>query len=164
VGQGRPMVVMRTFSKIFGLAGLRLGYALVHPALAPYLNAVHEPFNVNRAALVAGLASLRRVELLEARREEVRRARERLVAAVQAAGINSLRSDANFVLFELGVDDERVCESLARQGLLLRPGSELGLPGYVRVTTGEEQLMEQVGSRIAEAVQRERAHGAPAMS
>jgi histidinol-phosphate aminotransferase len=156
VAQGRPIVVLRTFSKIFGLAGLRLGYALVHESLAPYLNAVHEPFNVNRAALAGGLASLRRVELLDARREQARRARERLVAPLSAAGIRCLSSDANFVLVDVGVDDDHVCEVLGREGFLLRPGSELGLPGYVRVTTGEERLMEQVGSRIAAAAERER--------
>jgi histidinol-phosphate aminotransferase len=154
VSAGRPIVILRTFSKIFGLAGLRLGYALVGESLAPYLNAVHEPFNVNRAALAAGLASLRRVDLLDARRDQTRRARDRLVAEAEAAGIVAVRSDANFVLLELRVDDERVCEALAREGLLLRPGSELGLPGYVRVTTGEEQLMERVGTRLAEVVQR----------
>jgi len=155
VGRGRPVVILRTFSKIFGLAGLRLGYALVDEPLAPYLNAVHEPFNVNRAALAAGLASLRRVDLLGARRDRARRARERLAEAVTASGIAAVSSDANFVLLKLGVDDERVCEVLAREGLLLRPGSELGLPGYVRVTTGAEELMERVGLRISEAVQRE---------
>jgi histidinol-phosphate aminotransferase len=156
IGRGRPMIVLRTFSKIFGLAGLRLGYALVHESLAPYLNAVHEPFNVNRAALAAGLASLKRVDLLVQRREQAREARGRLVEPLRAAGLKAIESHANFVLIELGVDDLWVCEALAREGLLLRPGSELGLPGYARVTTGEEQLMEHVGKRIAEVVEQER--------
>ncbi len=161
VAQGRLIVVLRTFSKIFGLAGLRLGYVLVHESLAPYLSAVHEPFNVNRAALAGGLASLRRVELLDSRREQVRRARERLLVPLRAAGIRCLGSDANFVLVDAGVDDGRVCDMLAREGLLLRPGSELGLSGYVRVTTGEEGLMDQVGARIVEAVDRERSTAPP---
>jgi histidinol-phosphate aminotransferase len=156
VAQDRPLILLRTFSKIFGLAGLRLGYALVHESLAPRLNAVHEPFNVNRAALAGGLASLRRVELLEARRDQVRASRGRLVAPLAEARIRSLESDANFVLIELETDDQSVCDALAREGILLRPGSELGLPGYVRVTTGEEGLMEHVGTRIAEVVQRSR--------
>ncbi len=150
---GRPVVVLRTFSKIFGLAGLRLGYMIVDGTLAPHINAVQEPFNVNRAALAAGLASLRRTEALTGRREQVRRARERLLGA--AGGIAALPSDANFVLMDLGDDDVRVAESLAaREGVLVRPGSEFGLPGYVRVTTGEEELMETVGAQIAGAVRR----------
>jgi histidinol-phosphate aminotransferase len=154
---GAPLIVLRTFSKIFGLAGLRLGYALVDESLAGYVNAVQEPFNVNEAALTAGLASLRRVDLLAPRRDQVRDARGRLVAPLEAAGLRTLSSDANFVLIELGVDDQSVFEALAREGLLVRPGSEFGLPGYVRVTTGEAQLMEHVGTRIAEVVEREAA-------
>jgi histidinol-phosphate aminotransferase len=147
---GRPVAVLRTFSKIFGLAGLRLGYLLVDASLAPHIDAVQEPFNVNRAALAAGLASLSRAGELPARREQVRRARERLVAV---AGITALPSDANFVLLALGTDDIRVAEILAeRDGVLVRPGSEFGLPGHIRVTTGEEELMEAVGARIAVAV------------
>jgi histidinol-phosphate aminotransferase len=155
LGGGAPMIVLRTFSKIFGLAGLRLGYALVDSSLAPYINAVQEPFNVNRAALAAGLASLGRVELLPERRDQVRQARQRLAEPLNAAGLRTLNSDANFVLVELGVDDQRVFEALAREGLLVRPGSEFGLPDYIRVTTGETELMEEVATRIAEAVERE---------
>jgi histidinol-phosphate aminotransferase len=151
---GRPVIVLRTFSKIFGLAGLRLGYLLVHESLAPHLNAVLEPFNVNRAALSAGIASLRRTELLPARREQVARARRRLAAPLSATGIRALESDANFVLFDLGDDDLRVADALARDGILLRPGSEFGLPGYARVTTGEEELMDDVGRRIAATIRR----------
>jgi histidinol-phosphate aminotransferase len=156
IEQRRPVILLRTFSKIFGLAGLRLGYALVDESLAPFLNAVQEPFNVNRAALAAGVASLKRVELLKERREHAREARQLLVERMPAAGIEPIESHANFVLLELGVDDIAVCEALARQGLLVRPGSELGLPGYARVTTGSPELMDQVGRRIATAVEEER--------
>ncbi len=143
--------MLRTFSKIFGLAGLRLGYLLVDTALAPHIDAVQEPFNVNRAALAAGVASLRRTELLPGRRDQVRRARERLTAALTPSAVRALDSDANFVLLKLGVDDLASREALARDGILVRAGTEFGLPGYVRVTTGEEELMDQVGALIAAA-------------
>jgi histidinol-phosphate aminotransferase len=154
VQAGRPVIVMRTFSKIFGLAGLRLGYLLVHESLAPHLNSVQEPFNVNRAALSAGLASLRRSDLVPGRRNQVRRARELLVAPLADRGLRALDSDANFVLLELGDDDLRVADELARDGVLVRAGSEFGLPGYVRVTTGEDELMASVGAQIAATVRR----------
>ncbi len=152
IAAGAPVVVLRTFSKIFGLAGLRLGYAVMHESLAPHVNAVQEPFNVNRAALAAGLASLKRVEQLPARREQVQRARVALTTSLKDAGIKTLPSDANFVLVELGIDDQAVFDALAKDGLIVRPGSELGLPGYVRVTTGAERLMQEVGTRIADVV------------
>jgi histidinol-phosphate aminotransferase len=148
----RAVIVLRTFSKIFGLAGLRLGYLLVPASLAPHLHAVQEPFNVNCAALAAGLASLERVDHLPARRAQAERARERLVAPIAAAGLRTLRSHASFVLVEVGGDDVAVCEALARQGFLLRAGGEFGLPGYVRVTIGDEELMGEVGAALARAV------------
>ncbi len=152
VEAGRAVIVLRTFSKIFGLAGLRLGYALVHSALSPYLNAVHEPFNVNRAALAAGLASLRRTDLLAARRDQVRDATERLTSRLTRAGLRCLPSNANFVLVDLGTDDIPVTDALAREGLLLRPGTELGLPGYVRLTIADGELMDLVADRLVHAV------------
>jgi histidinol-phosphate aminotransferase len=151
---GRPVIVLRTFSKIFGLAGLRLGYLLAHESLTSHLNAVQEPFNVNRPALAAGLASLRRTNLLAARRRQVERARRCLAAPLAAHGIDAYESAANFVLLGLGDDDLRVSESLARGGVLVRAGTEFGLPGFIRVTTGDEELMGSVGARIAAGVPR----------
>ena len=116
---------------------------------------MHEPFNVNRAALSAGLASLRRTDLLPSRRDQVRDAREHLTAPLVQAGFSCLPSDANFVLVDLGSDDLPVTEALARDGLLVRPGSELGLPGYVRVTTADNELMELVAEKLVSAVRRE---------
>jgi histidinol-phosphate aminotransferase len=155
VDSGRPVVVLRTFSKIFGLAGLRLGYMLVDEQLAPHLHAVQEPFNVNCAALAAGLASLERVDALPPRREQAVSARSRLTAPLVSAGIRTLESHASFVLVQLDPDhpdDVAVCEALAHEGLLVRAGSEFGLPGYVRVTIGPGELMDRVGASLARAI------------
>jgi histidinol-phosphate aminotransferase len=144
------VIVLRTFSKIFGLAGLRLGYMLVHTALAPHVNAVQEPFNVNVAALSAGIASLARTELLPARRDQVRAARARLTEPLTGSGIRAIESDANFVLLELGGhDDLAVADDLALDGLLVRPGAEFGLPGFIRVTTADEGVMDLVAGKLA---------------
>jgi histidinol-phosphate aminotransferase len=155
IDAGRPVVVLRTFSKIFGLAGLRLGYMLVDESLAPHLHAVQEPFNVNCAALAAGLASLERVDALPARRAQAVSARSRLVAPLASAGIRTLESHASFVLVALDPahpDDVVACEALAREGLLLRAGSEFGLPGHVRVTIGSAELMDRVGASLVRAL------------
>ena len=148
---GRPVIVLRTFSKIFGLAGLRLGYLLIDAALAPHIDAVQEPFNVNRAALSAGIASLQRTGMLPGRRDQVRRARRLLTEPLAAAGIRALPSDANFVLLDLGADDLQVSDALARDGILVRAGSEFGLPGYIRVTTAGDELMSDLSERIVAA-------------
>lgn len=95
IAAGRPVVVLRTFSKIFGLAGLRLGYAILDAQLAPYLNTVQVPFNVNQAALVAGCASLARAALIDERRELTRACRALLGDRLVAGGLRPLPSNAN---------------------------------------------------------------------
>jgi histidinol-phosphate aminotransferase len=149
VERGRPVVLLRTFSKIFGLAGLRLGYAIVDEPLAELLDVVQEPFNVNRAALAAGRASLARPELVEERQAANASTRELLARLLREAGCEPVPSEANFVLVRVGVDDLALTDALARRGLLVRAGSEFGLPGYVRITTGPAALMERVAGELA---------------
>jgi histidinol-phosphate aminotransferase len=151
VEAGHPVIVMRTFSKIFGLAGLRLGYAVVDGPLAAMIDVVLEPFNVNRAALAAGRASLDQPDLVETRRLANDAGRERLAERLADAGARPVASQANFLLVDVGVDDLTLTEALARRGFLVRAGSEFGLPGFVRITTGPVPLMERVGAELAEA-------------
>jgi histidinol-phosphate aminotransferase len=151
VEAGRQVLLLRTFSKIFGLAGLRLGYAIVDPVLADFLDVVQEPFNVNRAALAAGRACLGRPELIEERRLESACARRLLSDLVREAGMEPLPSEANFVLVRVGVDDVALTEALVRRGLLVRPGSEFGLSGYVRVTVGPSPLMRRAAAELSAA-------------
>ncbi len=150
VEAGAPIVLMRTFSKIFGLAGLRLGYAIVAEPLAELLDVVQEPFNVNRAALAAGRASLRQVELVEKRRLSNAEGRERLDKGLRAGGATPYPSQANFLLVDVGVDDIALTDGLARRGFLVRAGSEFGLAGFVRITTGPLPLMERVAAEVAD--------------
>jgi len=150
VHEGRPIVILRTFSKLFGLAGLRLGYAIADPAMAAILNAVHEPFNVNRPALAAGLECLRHPEIIDARRRAVAAARDLLTERLVAAGIDAVPSQANFVLALIGGDERELASALAeREGLLVRPGSDFGIPGAIRITVGPAELMERVAAAIA---------------
>jgi histidinol-phosphate aminotransferase len=150
VEDGRPVLLLRTFSKIFGLAGLRLGYAIVGEELAGFLDVVQEPFNVNRAALAAGRASLRSPGLVEERRRSTEAARERLAALLVEAGCEPVPSQANFLLVGVGVDDVALTEGLARRGLLVRAGSEFGLDGFVRITTAAEPVMERAAAELAD--------------
>ena len=152
VEAGRPVIVLRTFSKIFGLAGLRLGYAVAHESLAPYLDVVQEPFNVNRAALAAGRASLRQPGLVDERRRENEVARETLARLLRERGVEPFPSEANFLLVRVGVDDLALAEALLRRGLLVRPGSDFGMPGYIRVTIGAVPLMERLAEELGSAI------------
>jgi histidinol-phosphate aminotransferase len=151
VADGRPVVVLRSFSKFFGLAGLRLGYAIADEALVAHLTVVDEPFNVNCLALAAGRASLRATEAADRRRREVVEARAVLVEGLRAAGTEPHPSEANFVLTRVDVDDMLLAEELARCGILVRPGAEFGLPRHLRITVGPTSLMERVTSELRTA-------------
>jgi histidinol-phosphate aminotransferase len=162
VEAGLPVVVMRTFSKIFGLAGLRLGYAVVDAPLAEMIDVVLEPFNVNRAALAAGRASLDRTGLIEDRRLANEAGRERLAERLREAGATPYPSQANFLLVDVGVDDLALTDGLARRGFLVRAGSEFGLSGFVRITTGPLPLMERVAAEVADLREKLSAAESPA--
>jgi histidinol-phosphate aminotransferase len=149
-----PVIVLRTFSKIFGLAGLRLGYAIVHEELEPYLDVVQEPFNVNRVALAAGKASLARAELLEERRREVVEARELLASRLTGLGARVVPSQANFVLAEIPGDDAELADTLAARGFLIRAGSEFGLAGFIRVTAAPVPVVERFAAVLADELAR----------
>jgi histidinol-phosphate aminotransferase len=149
VEAGRAVVVLRTFSKLYGLAGLRLGYAVADPQLARLIGAVQEPFNVNRPALAAGLACLRAPDEVRARRERAAAARDLLCERLREVGATPLPSHANFVLVRVGGDDEALVRELTEEeGLVLRPGSDYGLHGHVRITIGPPALMERVAAAI----------------
>ena len=151
IAAGRPVVVLRTFSKIFGLAGLRLGYLLGDPELVHYLHSVQEPFNVNRAALAAGVASLGRPGEVAERRAAATAARDRLSAALREGGMRPVESSANFVLVDLGVDDAELTALLLARGILIRPGTELGLPGWARITVGPPDVMDRAAAALLDA-------------
>jgi histidinol-phosphate aminotransferase len=148
VESGRPLVVLRSFSKFFGLAGLRLGYAVVDESLASYLALVEEQYNVNCAAIAAGRASLRAGAAADERRREVSAARDMLSRGLREAGLEPFASETNFVLARLDGDDGALAEGLAARGILIRPGTDFGLPGYVRITVGPMPLMERVVSKV----------------
>jgi histidinol-phosphate aminotransferase len=154
VEAGRRVVVLRTLSKLFGIAGLRLGYAVVDPQVARYLDVVQEPFNVNRAAIAAGLACLARPELIAERRRAVAEARDVLYARLRSAGLEPVPAQTNFVLVDTGGDDAAIAGALAREGLLVRAGAEWGLDGYIRITVGPVPLMEQVADALERTLAR----------
>jgi histidinol-phosphate aminotransferase len=148
VEDGRRVVLLRSFSKFFGLAGLRLGYAVVDEELARYLALVEEPYNVNCAALAAGRACLRAGAAVDERRSEVSAARDALAQGLRDAGAEPLPAVANFVLARVDVPDTVLADGLAKRGILIRPGSDLGLPGYVRITVGPLPLMARVTAEL----------------
>ena len=118
--------------------------------LVPYFDLLEEPFNVNCAALAAGCACLRARDAVAARRREVAAAREALADGMRGAGLEPFPSTTNFVLARVDVDDVVLGDRMAERGLLIRPGSDYGLPGYVRITVGPLPLMDRLNRELAD--------------
>jgi len=131
------LVVLRTFSKIYGLAGLRLGYGVARPELTGYLDRVRAPFNTNLVAQAAGLAALDDHEHVTRSRDLVREERPRLQAGLVALGATVVPSQGNFVLADFpGTNGKEVFEKVLREGVVLRPVAGYGFPSAQRVTVG----------------------------
>ena len=135
VRAGRRVVVCRTFSKIYGLAGLRVGYAVAPEPLAAAINQVRPPFNVSRIAQAAALAALDDEAHVQASREANRAGLAQLTAGLEALGVGYVPSVANFLLVEVG-DGRAASDALLHQGVIVRPMGGYGLEAYVRVSVG----------------------------
>ncbi|MDI3279852.1 MAG: histidinol-phosphate transaminase [Bacillota bacterium] len=146
------LVLLRTFSKIYGLAGLRIGYGLADPAVIDLVYRVCEPFNVNALAQEAALAALDDEEHLAASRENNRRGKEYLEAELKALGLNPVPTEANFFFVGLGRDCREVFRALLQRGIIVRTGDIFGEPEYIRVTIGTPEQNRRLIQALAEVV------------
>jgi histidinol-phosphate aminotransferase len=131
------LVVTRTFSKIYGLAGLRLGYALAHPAVADLMNRVRQPFNVNSIALAAAVAALGDQEFVRESQALNFRGMQALTEGFKRSELQFIASVGNFVTVRVG-DGAAVYRRLLRRGVIVRPVAGYGLPEHLRVTIGTD--------------------------
>jgi histidinol-phosphate aminotransferase len=130
------LIVTRTFSKIYGLAGLRVGYAIGPRNLIDYMNRVRAPFNVSVVGQAAAIAALSDREHVDRSAAHNRRERERLSAALSELGLAVAPSQANFVLVDLGRPARPIYDALLRRGVIVRPFGNL--PTSLRITIGTE--------------------------
>jgi histidinol-phosphate aminotransferase len=153
LGRRPGTIVMRTFSKIFGLAGLRVGYGAADPDLAGYLNRARHPFNVNRLAEVAAAAALDDRDFVERVTRLNSDGVDYLSRELRALGVEVWPTDANFVLAQPGSD---VAERLLREGVIVRPLAGFGMPDHVRISVG----LPEENERLIKALRRIREGGA----
>ena len=139
--------VLRTFSKIYGLAGLRVGYAVADRELAGYLQRARHPFNVNLVAEAAALAALDDHEHVERARSTNAAGFEFLTRELRRLGLTTWPSDANFLLAEAPAD---TYERLLREGVIVRPLAGFGMPNHIRITIGTAEENE----RLVKALER----------
>ncbi len=153
VGDRRPMLVLRTFSKIHGLAGLRVGYAVGSPQVIELVNRLRAPFNVNSLAQCAALAALADQEHVARSRQMNSEGMRQLEAGLTDLGVEWVPSAANFILARVG-DVATVYEQLLRRGVIVRPVGVYGLPEHVRVTIGtsaeNQRFLEALAAVLAE--------------
>lgn len=147
----RNLVVVRTFSKASGLAGLRLGVLLAHRETAEALRKPQPPFPVNSAALVAAQAAVRDKAYIRSYVREISQAREQFCAALAKLSIRHWPSPANFVLADFGSRSGALLHALARRGILLRDRRpDFSRPGYVRITVGTRAQMRRLVRALRE--------------
>ena len=143
IAEGRKVVCLRTFSKIYGLASLRVGYGYGSPDLSGLLNRVRQPFNVNAIAQAAAVAALDDTAFAERCARENRAGLRQLEQGCRELGLEFVPSVANFMLIKVG-DGQRVFDALQRRGLIVRPVKSYGLPEWVRVTVGSREQNERL--------------------
>lgn len=134
----RPLVTLRTFSKVYGLAGLRVGYGIMPAVLAEVLNRVRQPFNVNALAQAAAAAALEDREFLRQTVDLVHRGLDAMYDALDRLGLTYFRSEANFFLIDVGQPADTVFESMLRQGVIVRSMRAYGFANYIRINIGLE--------------------------
>jgi histidinol-phosphate aminotransferase len=162
LGRHRNLVVTRTFSKAYGLAGLRVGYAVCDPSIADLLNRVRQPFNVNNLALAAAIAALDDAEFLRRSHALNLAGLRQLTAGFERLGLRWIPSYANFVTVEIpragGASQAgAVYQGLLRQGVIVRPVAGYELPDHLRITVGLPEENDRFLAALAAVLGQRRA-------
>ena len=149
-----PVVALRTFSKAYGLAGLRVGYGLMRPEIADYLHRLRQPFNVNTLAQVGALACLDDDEHYQKTMTMTKEGMAWLHEEIKKLGCRPLSSHANFFLVDVGVSGKILYEKMLSQGVIIRPMAAYGLPNFIRITIGlpaeNQRLVKAMAAALAE--------------
>jgi len=150
VRSGHNVVVLHTFSKAYALAGLRCGYGIAPPELIGYLQQVRGPFNVNSFAQAAAIASLHDEGQVARAREMNNAGKCQLYRAFDEMNLPYAPTEANFILVDCGRDTREVFQQLLRHGVIVRTGDPFGLPTWLRVTIGTEEMNARFISALRE--------------
>ncbi len=153
IREGRAVVALRTFSKIYGLAGLRVGYGVADKEIISYMHRVRQPFNVNSLAQAAAIAALDDDEHLQKTLKNNREGLRYLFAELGALGYPCVPTHANFFLVKVG-DGRAVYQSLLKKGVIVRPMASYNMPEYIRVTVGLPDENRRFAAAFAETVRK----------
>ncbi len=138
ISEGRPIAALRTFSKAYGLSGLRLGYGIMDAEMADYLNRVRQPFNVNSLAQIGGVAALSDDEHYQMTLQKSREGIAWLSKEVEKLGCRPMPTNTNFFLIDVKGEGKALYEHMLLQGVIVRPMQAYGYPNYIRITVGRK--------------------------
>ncbi len=136
--RGRPLIALRTMSKAYGLAGLRIGFGFATPELSEAMSRARDVFTVSSLAMAAAVASLRRQDLVQERARRIVASRRQLEAAIEALGLEHTPSEANFVFMNVRRNAQEVFVALLRRGVMVRAGGMHDADTWIRVTIGAD--------------------------
>lgn len=146
---GKPVVTFRTFSKAYGLAGLRVGFGIMGKEISAIVQRVRQPFNVNSLAQIGALAALEDEEHYQKTLDGTRSGREWISAEVEKLGCTPYPSQTNFFLIDVGFDAKAVYDHLLHQGVIVRPMQAYGYPTFIRITVGRPDENERFVRSLA---------------
>ncbi len=154
IKQGLPVISLRTFSKIYGLAGLRIGYGIAPAEIIDDLSRVRQPFSVNAMAQAAAMAALHDQDHLERSRKMVEEGRIKFALGFNALGLKAVPDQANFCFVDTKADSKEVFQALMQRGVIVRTGDIFGFPTFIRVTYGtaeqNDRFLEALKEVLAE--------------
>ena len=142
VAEGQPVIALQTFSKIYGIAGVRIGYGISSEEIIKSILKVKEPFNVNTLAQIAASAAITDTEHVTASFNANRKGRDFLYLNFEKLGLPYTETTANFILVQIGANGEEVYQQLMAKGIIVRYGKTWGLPEHIRVTIGTDEENE----------------------
>jgi histidinol-phosphate aminotransferase len=143
VREGRNVLVLRTFSKYYGLAGLRIGYGIAKKELVDYMSRTKLPFNVNRLAQAGAKAALEDAEFLDKTYQNNLEGKKYLYAQLEKLGLEYQKSEANFIFINAKRSADQLFLNLMRQKIIIRPLTSFGLPEAIRVSIGTKEQNEK---------------------
>lgn len=150
LGRFSNLIITRTFSKMYGLAGLRVGYAVANPQITNVLNRVRQPFNVNAPALAAAQAALNDVNYIEDSKSENTAGLVQVTEGLTQLNLHAIPSAANFIAFDCGRPAQPIYEALLHEGVIVRPIGGYGMPNHLRVSIG----LGEENERFLQALQK----------
>ncbi|MGQ9609242.1 MAG: histidinol-phosphate transaminase [bacterium] len=152
IQDGRTVITLRTFSKIYGLAGLRVGYGITRPDIVEVLNKVRQPFNVSMVAQAAARASLKDKEHVAKSIKINSEGKEFLYKELEKMGLDYVPTEANFILIHVGRSGTEVMSKMLKKGVIVRPVGGYELPNSIRVTIGTPQQNQKFISALKEVI------------